>query len=197
VERTDIRAGVIKIGGSGAFPTDRDARVFEAAARAQVSTGVPILTHTEGGHFGIEQVGVLVSHGADPAHIVLSHVDKVVDRTYHRELAATGARVEFDQAFRWRGGPNGTLQLIEWMVEDGLTGHITLGLDAARQGYWAAYGGSPGLAYLVDGLARAMSERGIDEATQHAFYVANPAAAFAFSMEAGRSDSAATSGTPA
>jgi phosphotriesterase-related protein len=180
VERTEMRAGVIKVGGSGEFPTDRDARVFEAAAIAQGRTGAPILTHCEGGRSGLEQVELLLRHGADASHIALSHVDKVVDRGYHRELAATGARVEYDGAFRWGEGENGTLRLIEWMIEDGLGAHILLGLDAARQGYWASYGGSPGLAFFVDGLARRMTERGIDAATQQALYVANPAATFAF-----------------
>lgn len=180
LQRTDIRAGVIKVGGSGAFPSDRDARVFEAAAVTQVRTGVPILTHCEGGRFGLEQVELLVRHGADPAHVVLSHVDKVVDRGYQRELAASGARVELDQAFRWKDAPNGTLQVLEWLVEDGLVEHVTLGLDAARQGYWAAYGGSPGIAWLVDGWRARMAERGIDEPLQQRFFIDNPAATFAF-----------------
>jgi phosphotriesterase-related protein len=180
VERTDVRAGVIKIGGTDEFPTGRDARIFEAAAITQARTGVPILTHTEGGRFGIEQARFLEAKGADLAHVVLSHVDKIVDREYHREIAASGARVELDQAFRWKDGPNGTLQILEWLAEDGLSDHVTLGLDAARQGYWKAYGGSPGLVYLVDGLRREMAGRGLDETVQEAFYVDNPAAAFAF-----------------
>jgi len=180
IERTEIRAGVIKIGGSGSFPTDRDRRVFEAAAVTQVRTGVPILTHAEGGRFALEQVEVLTRHGADPAHIVLSHVDKVVDRAYHRDIAATCARVEFDQAFRWGEAPNGTLQILEWLVEDGLTDHVTLGLDAARQGYWEVYGGSPGIAWFTTGLSALMSERGIGEDVQRRFYVDNPAAAYTF-----------------
>ena len=180
VERTDVRAGVVKIGGTADFPTERDATVFEAAAITQQQTGVPILTHTQGGQRGVEQARFLADHGADLAHVLLSHVDKVVDREYHREIAATGARVEFDQGFRWKDGPNGTLRILEWLVEDGLTDHITLGLDAARQGYWEAYGGSPGIAWFVDGLKTLMTERGIGEDIQQALYVDNPAAAYTF-----------------
>ena len=180
VERTEYRAGVIKVGGSGEFPTPRDRIVFEAAAQAQARTGAPILTHCEGGKFGIEQVKLLVEHGADPTHVALSHVDKVIDRGYHRELAASGARVEYDQAFRWGNAPNATLQLIEWMVEDDLSSHVLLGLDAARQDYWSAYGGAPGISYLVDELPRLMASRGISQTVQDEFYVANPAATFSF-----------------
>jgi phosphotriesterase-related protein len=180
VERTDIRAGAVKVGGTELFPTARDAAVFESAALAQQQTGVPILTHTEHGQRGLEQVRFLSDHGADLAHVTLSHTDKVVDRGYHRELARSGARVEYDQAFRWQERPNGTLQILEWLAEDGLLGHVMLGLDASRQGYWQAYGGTPGISFLVDGFASMMAERGLDEAAQQQMLVANPAAAYAF-----------------
>ena len=57
---------------------------------------------------------------------------------------------------------------------------LTLGLDAARQGYWEAYGGSPGITWFVDGLSVLLAERGIDEGVQHTFYVDNPQAAYTF-----------------
>jgi 5-phospho-D-xylono-1,4-lactonase len=180
VRRTEHRAGVMKVAGSEGGPSSRDERIFAAAALAQVRTGCPILTHCEGGTGALEQVEVLVRHGADAAHIVLSHVDKVVDRNYMRDIAATGARVEYDQGFRWGDHPNGTLQLIEWAAEDGVLGHITLGLDAARQGYWTEYGGSPGWTYLLDEFARLMHERGLGVDEQHVLFVETPGAAFSF-----------------
>ena len=180
VERSDVRAGVIKVGGTEHFPTDRDAVVFEAAALAQQRTGVPILTHTEHGLRGLEQVRLLADHGADLAHVTLSHTDKVVDRGYHRELVQSGANVEYDQAFRWKDAPNGTLRILEWLAEDGLMDHVMLGLDASRQGYWRAYGGTPGISYLVDGFAREMNERGIGADLRHRIFVDTPAATYAF-----------------
>jgi phosphotriesterase-related protein len=121
-----------------------------------------------------------VRHGGRPAHIVLSHVDKIADRAYQRDIAATGARVEYDQAFRWGDKPNGTLQLLEWAAEDDILGHITLGLDAARQGYWTEYGGSPGWAWLLGEFADRMRERGLGDTEQHILFVEAPAAAFSF-----------------
>jgi phosphotriesterase-related protein len=180
VKRTPHRAGVMKIAGSLGGPSPRDQRVFAAAAMAQARTGCPILTHCEAGTGALEQVAVLVRHGGDPAHIVLSHVDKVVDRGYQRDIAATGARVEYDQAFRWGESPNGTLQLLEWAAEDGLLGHITLGLDAARQGYWSTYGGSPGWAWLLDDFAAMMRARGLGDAEQRDLFIQTPGAAYSF-----------------
>lgn len=180
VKRTEHRAGVMKVAGSADGPSARDERIFAAAAMAQHRSGCPILTHCEGGTGAVEQVEVLVKHGGDPAHIVLSHVDKIVDRQYQRDIAASGARVEYDQAFRWDGKPNGTLQLLEWAAEDGILGHITLGLDAARQGYWTEYGGGPGWTYLLAEFATLMQERGLGDAEQHVLFVEAPGDAFSF-----------------
>ena len=48
VERSEHRAGVIKIAGSAEL-TDRERRVYEAAAAAHARTGCPILTHCTDG----------------------------------------------------------------------------------------------------------------------------------------------------
>jgi phosphotriesterase-related protein len=179
VERTAHRAGVIKIAGSADGPSDRDRRVFEAAALAHLATGVPILTHCEGGTGALEQLRVLTDAGVAPEHIAFSHIDKVVDRGYHSELLRSGAFGEYDQSFRWKEA-NGTLQLLEWAVEDGLDGQILLGMDAARRGYYHVYDGAPGLSWLLDGFTALMVERGLDETVRHRLFVDAPARAFAF-----------------
>jgi 5-phospho-D-xylono-1,4-lactonase len=120
-----------------------------------------------------------------PQSVSLSHVDKVVDRGYQRELLATGAFAVHDQAFRWGERPNGTLQLIEWAADDGRQEQLMLGMDAARQGYYRAWGGAPGLAYLLADFGAQMEERGIGEDVRRSLFVENPARAFAFSGGAG------------
>jgi 5-phospho-D-xylono-1,4-lactonase len=185
VERTSHRAGVIKIAGSEDGLTDRDRRVFEAAAIAHGRTGAPILTHCEHGTGALEQVECLRANGVAMDHVALSHVDKVVDRGYHREIASTGAALEYDGSFRWADQPNGTLELIEWMAEEGRLDRIVLGMDAARRGYYAVYGGSPGLTWLLDGFAAAMEDRGLGPDVRRRLFVDNPARVFAFAPVGG------------
>ena len=182
VHRTTIRAGVIKVAGSDGGLSSRDLRVFEAAAQAHRRTGAPILTHCEGGKGALEQVRALMDLGVAPGHIALSHVDKIVDRGYHRELLGSGAFGEYDGSFRWGEQPNGTLQLIAWAVEDGLDDRILLGMDAARRGYYRVHGGSPGLTWLLDGFSTVMAERGLGEDVRHRLFVDDPARAFAFAL---------------
>ena len=180
IRRTAHRAGVIKIAGSEDGPSERDARIFEAAAIAHIQTGCPILTHCENGTGAMEQVALLGRFGVTPQHIVLSHVDKVTDRGYQREVLASGAFAEYDQSFRWKGDRNGTLDALGWAAEDGTLAGILLGMDAARQGYWAAYGGSPGLTWLLGSFSSHMHERGFGDAELHQLFVTGPARAYSF-----------------
>jgi predicted metal-dependent phosphotriesterase family hydrolase len=180
VRRTAIRAGIVKIGGSERGPSERDRPIFRAAAAAHHRTGVPLHTHCEAGTGALEQVHLLVDAGVPASRISLSHVDKIVDRGYHRDLLATGAFAVYDQSFRWHDGVNGTLRLLEWMAEDGLLDQVMLGMDAARQGYYLAFGGRPGLPYLLREFSAEMDARGLDSAVRRRLFVDNPARAFAF-----------------
>jgi len=175
------RAGVIKIAGSRDVLSARDVRVFQAAAVAHHATGVPILTHCTDGTAAPEQIQRLTDAGVPPDAITLSHTDKVVDRGYHRELLASGVFVEYDQAFRWpHGADNGTLTLLRWMLEDGMAGQLMLGLDAARQGYLSAYGGGPGMSFLLGEFSQRMASAGVTSEARRRLFVDNPARAFAF-----------------
>jgi 5-phospho-D-xylono-1,4-lactonase len=170
----------VKVAGSEGGPSPRDLPIFRAAAASHRRTGVPVHTHCEGGTGAMEQVRLLVDAGVTADRISLSHIDKVVDRGYHRELMATGAFAVYDQAFRWGEHENGTLQLLEWALADGYIGQVMLGMDAARQGYYRAFGGAPGLAYLLVEFTAQLEERGIGADIRRCLFVDNPARAFAF-----------------
>jgi 5-phospho-D-xylono-1,4-lactonase len=180
VRRTTVRAGIVKVAGSQGGPSERDRPIFRAAAATHLRTGVPVHTHCEAGTGALEQIRLLTDAGVPAAHISLSHVDKVVDRGYHRELLSTGAFAVYDQAFRWGERENGTLRLLESVVADGLIGQVMLGMDAARQGYYRAFGGTPGLDWLLRGFSDEMQACGLGPEIRHQLFVDNPARAFAF-----------------
>ncbi len=180
VRRTGIRAGTVKVAGTEGGPSDRDLPIFRAAAETHRRTGVPIHTHCENGTGALEQLRILVDAGVPPEHISLSHVDKVVDRAYHREMLSTGAFAVYDQAFRWGDRDNGTIQLIEWSIADGTAAQVMLGMDAARQGYYRSFGGTPGLDYLLTAFSDDLDARGLGADARASMFVAAPARAFAF-----------------
>ena len=149
IERTLARAGVIKAAALQEALTDRDQRVFEAAAIAHRQTGAPILTHTEGGLGGLVQIEFLLSHGVAPDCIAVSHTDKLDDLGYHRAMLETGAFLCYDQGIRT---PEKTAILVNEMSAAGFDGQIVLGTDGARRSLWSTLGGAPGLAWLYSGF---------------------------------------------
>ena len=181
VARTAHRAGVIKVAGSLDGPSDRDRRVFEAAALATARTGVPLLTHCEAGTGGLAQLRLLDDLGVPLDRVLLSHTDKVADLGYHRDLLAAGAYLVYDQGLRT---PEATARLVGEMVADGHADRLLLGTDGARRSLWATLGGAPGLAALATGLGRRLAAE-VGRAVMDRIWVANPAAALALRPPAG------------
>lgn len=163
VQRTVYRAGVIKVATSGIDLDARDARNLEAAARASLATGAPILTHCEGGRGALRQIDTLQGWGVPVTSILLSHIDKPRDLGYLRAVASSGAILELDQALRDAGdGAAGfTVQAIATLVSEGAGHQIVVGTDGARRSLWRSLGGQPGLAWLADRMPSLLHEVGL------------------------------------
>lgn len=99
---TKIRAGIIKIASEGSPLTEWERKVFRAAARVQKATRIPIATHDGSGPR--EQFDLLVTSGATPRRVFLSHVDMGLHAKRTREqlvaeltsIARDGGYMEFD-----------------------------------------------------------------------------------------------------
>jgi 5-phospho-D-xylono-1,4-lactonase len=183
IERGPEKAGVIKIATGQAKPTPHEQKIFEAAAIAHRKTGSPILTHTEQGEGALEQAALLKSLGVDLSHVVLSHTDRKPDTAYHREILSTGVLLEYDSAFRWPADhPNGnpTLRLVVELAAAGFGNQLVLGMDAARQKYWHAYGGQPGIAFLLREFVPQLRAAGCSKQDIHKIFIENPARSYAF-----------------
>ncbi|WP_129660777.1 phosphotriesterase family protein [Rothia uropygialis] len=94
---TGAKAGVIKVGVSrGGRMTDLDKRIYRAAARAAVQTGVPILTH-----LAIDAepaIAIFREEGLSLDRVLFGHVDDGfnADSTPATMIAESGGRVGFD-----------------------------------------------------------------------------------------------------
>ena len=177
IDRTDVRAGVIKVATLTEDLADRDLRLFEGAAIAHRSIGAPLLTHTEGGRGGMEQIEKLLDLGVAPDRIALSHTDKVGDESYHREMLSTGVFLCYDQALRFSpdSKANQTARLLVAMLDAGHGSQILLGTDGARRSLWSTLGGEPGLAWLYDGFVGLLRLCGLGEDSIENLFVTSPA----------------------
>ncbi len=176
VERTGHRAGILKIATSGSTITARDRSLFEAAAMTHQRTGVPILTHCEGGEGAPEQLALLTEFGVPLTRVVLSHTDRIADPGLHKDLLSSGVNLEYDQALRQAAAEvSATAGLLAEMIGAGFAGQLMLGTDGARRTLWTTLGGSPGLAWMMTGFTAILESRGIDAKARHQLLVTNPA----------------------
>lgn len=184
--KTNVRAGVIKVASDYQFMNAATRVAFEAAAIAHKETGAPVLTHTEMGTLAMEQLRLLELLGVPPQHIVLSHMDRNPDLALHCELARTGVFLEYDGPGRIKYFPESILiDLMRGMFEAGLGSQILLGGDTARRSYWKAYGGGPGLAYMLEHFIPRLQREGMHDEQIQQILVKNPAHAFAFAERVG------------
>lgn len=97
IDGTGIRAGLIKVAtGDGAI-SDYERKLLVAAGRAAVRCDVPVITHTENGTCGPEQLAVLTGEGVPAHRILVGHSDGSVDPAYHRSITDAGAYIGFDR----------------------------------------------------------------------------------------------------
>jgi 5-phospho-D-xylono-1,4-lactonase len=173
------RAGAIKGGASYHHISPAERRRLEAIGGASAATGAAVLVHSEIGTAGHEIVDVLLAAGARPDRIALAHLDRNPDAEIHAEIASRGVTLEYDTVGRTKYHPDSTvLDLIEAVVAAGHLDRIVLGLDLGTRDYFRAYGGGPGLRYLMAAFAPRLRRRLGDAATDR-ILVENPARLYA------------------
>ncbi|MDO5512554.1 phosphotriesterase [Corynebacterium sp.] len=97
IQGTNARAGIIKVGVSrGGRMTELDKRIYRAAARTAVQTGVPIMTH-----LAIDPepaVEIFQDEGLDLDRVLFGHVDDGVnaEKTPDTWIVEQGGRLGFD-----------------------------------------------------------------------------------------------------
>lgn len=181
MEKTDAKAGVIKVVTSGPKIKDREAKLFEAAAIAHSESGAPILSHCEHGTGAIEQLELFSKFNIPLSRVTLSHTDKEADLGYHHEILSSGVFVEYDQSLRQANDAKApSAQLTSAMVGAGFVNQIMMGTDGARRTLWSSLGGSPGLAWLYSGWTEKLIEAGLNQNNIDQIFIINPAKALAF-----------------
>ena len=175
----EARAGAIKAGASYHHITPAERRRLEAAAIASRRTGAAILVHTEIGTAGHDIIDLLEGAGVAPGRIVLSHLDRNPDLELHAEIAARGVTLEYNTLGRTKYHPDSTvLDLIVGMVAAGHGDRLMLGCDLGRRQSFRAYGGGPGMAYLLSTFLPRVRRRIGDPATD-AIMIRTPARVYA------------------
>ena len=181
VEKTDVRAGMIKFASDYHLIDDNTRKLAEAAAIAHQATGAPILTHCEIGTCGVEQTVLFEKLGVDPSALLISHLDRNPDVYVHEDVAESGAYLVYDGVSHVRNHPDSTvIKLIRTLLEAGHGRQILLGMNMYRRSLWRSYGGGPGITYLGDVFLAKLRRAGLTYEMIDMFTGRNPADALAF-----------------
>ena len=175
IDGTGVKAGIVK-GGSG-YNTfqEADRKLMRIAAKVHVETGVPVITHTEAGTMGYDQVSLLDAQGVRPGRICLSHMDRNPDFWEHRRIAETGAYLGYDCPGKVKYGPDEMrIDVLKRMIDAGLGDRILLGNDLGRPSYWRSYGGGPGLDFVLTRFVPRLREEGVSDAAIQDLLENNP-----------------------
>lgn len=140
-----VRPGFIKIAAEATLE-DTPGALLEAVCAVSKTTGYAIEIHTEKGAAVEDLLAYFGGQGVSPGRLVFCHVDKRPDLGLHRELAQTGAMLEYDTFYRPKYAPERNVwPLIREMALAGLAGSLALATDSAEPALWARQGGGPGL----------------------------------------------------
>lgn len=97
IGETGIRAGMIKIATGKDRVSDYERKLLTAAARAAKRCDVPLISHTEEGTCGLDQIEIITSEGVPAHRLLVGHSDGIDDPAYHREIVNRGSYIGFDR----------------------------------------------------------------------------------------------------
>jgi phosphotriesterase-related protein len=182
---TGSRAGVIKVGVSrGGRMTDLDKRIYRAAARAAVATGVPILTH-----LAIDAepaIAIFREEGLPLDRVLFGHVDDGVnaEKTQDTWIADQGGRLGFDTFGYeteledppfWARARRERMDHFLRFVKGGYADRVLASADANCSPLgWPGVKGHT-VNYIFEQLIPDLREAGVDEATIRKIFIENPA----------------------
>lgn len=182
---TGGRAGIIKVGVSrGGRMTDLDKRIYRAAARASIATGVPVLTHLA---IDAENaIAIFTEEGLDLDRVLFGHVDDGVnaDKTRDTWIAEQGGRIGFDTFGYETELPDPPFwarprkERLDHFLRFIAQGHLKKVLASADANCsplgWPGVKGHT-VNYLFEDLLPDLRAAGVDEETITTIFVGNPA----------------------
>lgn len=182
-EGCGFRAGIIGILGTGEPVTDSEMRVLLAAAEAAGQTGAAVVVRTDAvAKRGLELLEAMAGAGCPAEQVIFGNVDEYIDGAYHRELAATGATLEWDFGNEARLRPGlrepsdgeRIAALLGLLAEDGMAERCVLGGSVWTKTQLRAFGGC-GYEHLLRNVIPELQEGGVSAAAVEAMLVSNPA----------------------
>jgi len=164
VERTQHKAGVIKVATAYGKITHWEEKTLQAAAIASIETGAPINTHTTSGTCALEQAQRLLKAGVAPDKIAIGHVQRNADVWYLAQITELGCYLELDGTYRIKYLPDcSRVMLVRELEKLGFGKQIILGTDSGKRSYQRAYGSVTGIDFDPAVFGPRLLSEGVDK----------------------------------
>ena len=182
---TDVRAGIIGEIGCQAPWTDLEKRVMAGAVIAMQETGAALNVHPGRHTDQPQEIAEFVSaRGADPARVIISHIDRTIfDDDRLMRLADTGVVIEFDlfgmeQSYYPLSDidmPNDAIRLrmIRNLITRGHISQIVISHDICYRTRLSQFGGH-GYSHIFNNVIPMMISRGYSTVEIDTLMVQNP-----------------------
>ena len=177
IDGTGIRAGFIgEIGTEREYVSPAEERVFRAAARAALRTGVTVITHTT--HFGElahEQIDILQDEGLPTEQIVISHLGDRVEAAALMAVAARGVYLSIDNiGYCGDGYPDDDVRAdnVVSLVRAGYGGRVVLACDISTRSALRRFGGR-GYGHLLRTFVPLLEKRGLKRSEIECLLITN------------------------
>ena len=176
MDKTEHKAGWIKVGTAYMHVTPNEEKYIRAGARAATQTGVPLHAHTTGGTMGIEICEILQDEGYAMERMIIAHVDRNPDLWYHRKMLEHGVYLIYDGPGKAKYYPDTIrVDLLRQLVADGYEERLMLCNDMGRRTHHKVYGYGPGFTWIKERFLPRLLEEGFSEEVVHKFMYENPA----------------------
>jgi 5-phospho-D-xylono-1,4-lactonase len=177
-KQISARAGIIKTAYEEGPQTARLTELLQAAGTASLSTGIPIMCHTDQGKAALEVIEVLLNLGVPESSIIICHLDRRTDNPeYHLEVIKTGVFLEYDTIGRFKyHSDEAEIRLLRNIINNGYEDNLLLSLDTTRE-RMLNYGGNIGLNYILSKFMPLMKKAGFNENLIKKLTIENPARA--------------------
>jgi predicted metal-dependent phosphotriesterase family hydrolase len=170
-----IHPGIIgEIGTHDPWLSPVEERVFRAAARAHLETGLTITLHANASAVGLLQLDVLEEEGVPLDRVVVGHCDTHPFTDYHVAILERGAYVQFDTI---RGNfefeTQRQLAQLLTLIEAGHIDRMLLSQDMGLNRFYTVYGGH-GYHFLITEFVERMRGAGLSQEQIDTLLIENP-----------------------
>jgi len=126
-----VKPGIIKVATGHGTITDYEDRCIHAASMASLKSGLPIITHTEKGTMGPEQVQAFKRYGVAPDRCLIGHCCANSDLKYQKAIFDEGAYVGFDRfGNSWHGDDYFRMATLTALIHMGFSDRLFIGTDS-------------------------------------------------------------------